>query len=70
MSTPVLVPGLFESWPFLKRRLQYGVVALVTLGAAGAHLALSDEEAIRLQFSAAFLLLPWQPGLDLDSRPR
>ena len=36
MSTPVLVPGLFESWPFLKRRLQYGVVALVTLGAASA----------------------------------
>jgi signal transduction histidine kinase len=36
MSTPVLFPGLFESWPFLKRRLQYGVVALVTLGAASA----------------------------------
>ena len=36
MSTPVLVPGLFESWPFLTRRLQYGVVALVTLGAASA----------------------------------
>jgi len=34
MSTPVLVPGPFESWPFLKRQLQYGVVALVTLGAA------------------------------------
>jgi PAS domain S-box-containing protein len=36
MSTPVLVPGPFESWPFLKRQLQYGVVALVTLGAASA----------------------------------
>jgi PAS domain-containing protein len=33
MPTPVLVPGPLESWPFLKRQFQYGVVALVTLGA-------------------------------------
>jgi hypothetical protein len=52
MSTPVLVPGLFESWPFLKGRLKYGVVALVTLGAAS---ALNSPSLTKRLFASNFL---------------
>lgn len=34
MSAPVLVPGPLESWPSLRGKFQYGVIALVILGVA------------------------------------